>query len=93
MSDRLHILLTAGEKERYREIAEAQGLNLSAWVRRAVREAAARYGEETKLRTPEDLRRFFDGIDAARDPSEGPEPDWEDHLRLVEEGKRGGLSP
>jgi hypothetical protein len=94
MADRLHILLPPDEKERYREIAEAQGLNLSDWVRMAVREAAERYGGGPGLQDPEELRRFFEASDRTHGPGAGTEPDWEEHLRLLEEGKvEGGRGP
>lgn len=94
MADRLHILLPPDEKERYREIAEAQGLNLSDWVRKAVREAADRYEGGPGLRDAEELRRFFEVSDRAHGPDVGAEPDWDEHLRLPEEGKaEGGGGP
>lgn len=94
VADRLHILLTPEEKERYREIADAQGLNLSDWVRRAVREAADRYEAGPVLRNAEELRRFFEASDRAHGPEAGPEPDWEEHLRVLAQGKaEGGGEP
>jgi hypothetical protein len=90
MTDRLHILLPPAEKERYREIAEAQGLNLSDWVRRAVREAAELYGGGPGLRDTEELRRFFEASDRAHGPDSAPEPDWDEQLRLLARGKAEG---
>lgn len=94
MTDRLHILLPPDEKERYREIAQAQGLNLSDWVREAVREAAERYGSGPGLRDTEELRRFFEASDRAHGPDPAAEPDWDAHLRLLARGKaEGGEDP
>lgn len=94
LADRLHILLAPEEKERYREIADAQGLNLSDWVRRTVREAAERYGAGPGLRDAAGLRRFFEASDDVHGPDAGAEPDWEEHLRVLERGKtEGGREP
>jgi len=90
MTDRLHILLPPDEKERYRAIAEAEGMNLSDWVRMTVREAANRYGGDPRLRTPEDLGRFFEASDRAHGPDPEAEPDWDEHLRLLARGKAAG---
>ena len=40
VKDRIHLVLPAEEKERYRAIAEREGTTLSRWIREAVREKA-----------------------------------------------------
>lgn len=91
MTDRLHILLPPDEKERYRAIAEAEGMNLSDWVRMTVREAANRYGGHARLRTPEELGHFFEASDRAHGPDPEAEPDWVEHLGLLARGKAAGV--
>ncbi len=97
MKDRIHVLLPAEEKERYRSIAEQEGTTLSRWIREAVRERAAKYDVSRKLDTVEDLEAFFRECDQASEASPrgegGPpsEPDWEEHERLIHESRGGGL--
>lgn len=40
----------------------------------------------------EDVRRFFEQLDRARD-SDTPEPDWEEHRRVLDASRRSGLEP
>jgi hypothetical protein len=94
MDDRLHLILPRAEKERYRALAEAEGMTLSDWVREAVRESAARYETRPRLDTPEALQTFFDALDRASPRSDGREPprepDWDEYRILLAEGKKGG---
>lgn len=90
MDERLHILITRDEKERYRAIAEREGQTLSGWIRAAIRERAERYAASHHIRTAGDLDRFFHELDEHESTCEEMEPDWEVHARLIDEGRRGG---
>ena len=79
------------EKERYRASADRGGLSLSKWLREAAREKLARESEERRLETVEDLDAFFAECDA-RHEGEGPEPDWEDHKKVIEASMRSGAA-
>ena len=91
MKDRIHIVLPTEEKERYRAIAEREGTTLSRWIREAVREKASKYDVERKLDTVEDLEAFFQDCDRLHHGTEATEPDWEQHERLIQESRTGGL--
>jgi hypothetical protein len=91
VKDRIHIVLPAEEKERYRAIAEREGTTLSRWIREAVRERATRYDVERKLDTVEDLESFFQECDQLHQDTDAAEPDWEEHERLIHESRTGGL--
>ena len=91
MKDRIHLVLPAEEKERYRAIAEREGTSLSRWIREAVRERANRYDVGRKLHTLEDLESFFQECDQLHEGTEAAEPDWEEHERLIHESRTGGL--
>lgn len=91
MSDRIHIVLGAAEKERYRALARREGKNLSEWIREAVRERAAGYQDELHLETPESLDAFFAECDRDHGPQAAPELDWDDVKRLIAESKIEGL--
>ena len=75
MKARIHIVLPAEEKERYRAMAEREGTTLSRWIREAVREKATKYDVERKLDTVEDLESFFQDCDRLHQGTEATEPD------------------
>ncbi|MBD0330655.1 MAG: antitoxin [Thermoleophilia bacterium] len=83
MSKRLQVLLDERELEDLRQAARRQGIPLSEWVRRALREARRREpgGDiETKLRA---LRRAVQ--------HEGPTGDIEQVLAEIDQGYRAPL--
>ncbi len=85
---RIHFLLDEAEKERYRRQAARQGTSLAAWLREAAREKLVAAERRTRIYTLEDLRGFFELCDA-REPRK--EPDWEEHIRVIERSIRSGL--
>ena len=86
MTSRIHIVVDEEDKERFRRQAEREGKSLSAWLREAAR---ARLSERraSALDTAEELRAFFEACD---DREAVPEPDWEEHRRVVERSVRSG---
>ena len=91
MSDRIHLVVDKAEKERYRRQAEREGLSLSEWLRKAARRRLEEGDAGPRLDSLEDLRAFFAECDLRE---EGREPDWEEHLRVIEGSIRsGGESP
>lgn len=72
---RIHVVIDAAEREAFRAAAEREGTSLSEWIRAAGRERLER-AQSRRLRTSEDLRRFFAELDQIRD-DDGPEEDWE----------------
>lgn len=87
MPDRVHLLLDAAEKERFRRWAERTGKTLSEWLREAAREKLAAESEGRELDSREALESFFAGCDAR---AHGEEPDWESHRRVIEQSIRSG---
>lgn len=90
VKDRIHLVVREDEKERYRKSAERSGLTLSEWLREAAREKLVSEASEKRIETLEELEAFFEECDARPD-GEGPEPDWEEHKRRIEESMRPGL--
>lgn len=88
MTSRIHIVVDEEDKERFRRQAEREGKSLSAWLREAAR---ARLSERraSALDTAEELRAFFEACD---DREAAPEPDWEEHRRVVERSARSGAA-
>jgi Ribbon-helix-helix protein, copG family len=87
MADRLHIVLDAAEKERFREMAAREGRTLSEWVRDAAREKAATAEAERMLDTVESLEAFFE--ECGRRET-GVEPEWESHREVIERSIASG---
>lgn len=81
MSERIHIVVDAAEKERFRRQAAREGKTLSEWLREAAAEKAAAAREDRALDTVEALTSFFEECDARES---GREPDWEEHRRVIE---------
>ena len=86
MSKRVQVVLEEEERELFRQIANDEGLSLSAWLREAGRARAAEMRSK-RLRSPEELRRFFSELDENDD---GVEPDWEAHERVIERSIASG---
>lgn len=89
VSTRIHIVVDEAEKERFRKLAERRGTSLSGWIREAARSYAAREEERPSLHDLESLEEFFDQCDAL---TTGPEPDWEEHERRIDESVRSGAA-
>lgn len=87
MSERIHIVIDAAEKERFRRRAAREGKTLSEWLREAGAEKAAAAREESALDTAEALSSFFDACDARES---GREPDWAAHRRVIERSRGEG---
>jgi hypothetical protein len=62
-------------------------MSLSNWLRQAgLKQLDA--AQQRPLRTTEELREFF----ASRQGDQGPEPDWDAHLQVMEESRGRGAS-
>lgn len=88
MTVRVQIILTEEERERFRHAAEREGLSLSAWLRQAGKQRLVEHYPE-RISSVEDLRAFFAACDARE---VGREPDWEEHLAVMEGSQRAGAT-
>ncbi|HEX2464009.1 MAG TPA: hypothetical protein VHR17_05225 [Thermoanaerobaculia bacterium] len=86
--ERIQVLLDPEERDRFRSLAQRRGLSLSAWLREAALHRAAEESESTRIRTVDELRAFFAQCDARE---LGREPDWEEHLAVLDGSMREGL--
>ena len=89
MTERIHIILDATDKERFRRLAEREGKSLSAWLRDAAHQRAAASQRHALLETREELRTFFEACDRRE---QGREPDWETHRELIERSISSGAA-
>ena len=83
---RVQVILDSKEKARFQRHAEREGESLSSWLRRSgqMRLAAA---EEKRPWSVEELRAFFDRCER-HEP--GREPDWSEHLDVIDASIRSG---
>ncbi len=81
MSTRVQVILGEEEREAFRSRAERDGLSLSAWLREAGREKLTAQEPAKRITSLEELRAFFATCDARE---KGREPDWEEHLAVIE---------
>ena len=69
--------------------ARREGMSLSAWLRVAARERLERSQKDQKFKSEEEMREFFKRCDERAGP--GREPDWEEHLKVINESRSRGL--
>lgn len=85
MSTRIQVVIDARERDAFRARAQAAGQSLSEWLREAGRERLRR-SAPTDLAEPAALDAFF----AEREAAElGAEPEWGEHLAVIEASRRG----
>lgn len=89
MVSRIHLVLDEREHDAFRARAAAAGISLSEWLRQAARARLEREAPAA-IASVEDLDRFFA---ERREAGSGKEPDWEEHLRVIEGSRRHGLEP
>ena len=87
---RVQLIIPDEERDRFVHEARREGMTLSAWLRAAARQRLKERQRAEPFESPADVRTFF----AACDALEGPEsePEWEDHLEVISESRRGGAS-
>ena len=88
MSSRVQVILDEAEREIFRRRARAEGLSLSAWLRRAGHERLSAR-PAASLGSRRALRAFFASCDVRE---KGKEPDWREHLEVIETSRRRGAS-
>ena len=85
---RIQVLLDESEQEHFRQQALREGLSLSAWLRQAGQERL-RSRRGRRLSTQRELRDFFRAVDARE---KGREPDWDEHLAVIDRSRASGSS-
>ena len=86
---RVQLLIPDADKDRFVHQARREGMSLSAWLRAAARERLTERQKVKRFKTAEDVRAFFERVHAEAGP--GREPDWEEHLAVINESKMRGL--
>jgi hypothetical protein len=88
MATRIQVVLDEAEREAFRRQAELEGLSLSAWLRQAGREKLHAH-RPSAITTEAELRAFFEACDQRE---QGREPDWEEHLAVMERSRTAGAA-
>ena len=90
---RVQLVIPDADKDRFVHQARREGMSLSAWLRAAARDRLEQGEELKKFQSVEEVREFFEWC-ATLDGSENEperEPDWEEHLAVINESKLKGL--
>jgi len=85
MKARVQVLMDPSQREDFRRLARESGMSLSAWLLRAASEKAAVADKRDSLDGAKALRAFFA---SCRSREEGAEPEWQEHLRVIEASRR-----
>ena len=88
---RVQLVIPDEDHARFVRQAEREGMSLSAWLRSAAHERLQRRSASSRFRSRADLDAFFARCDALEGPD--AEPDWEDHLAVIERSRRQGHAP
>lgn len=88
---RIQVLVDEKERETFRQLAEKEGLSLSGWLRRLATERAEHTSSRNRIGNLSELERFFRACDR-REKGSGREPDWNEHLKVMERSRGEGRS-
>ena len=86
---RVQLVIPDADKVRFAHQARREGMSLSAWLRAAARERFEKHRKMKRFRTVEDVKAFFERVHTDAGP--GREPDWEEHLKVINKSKMEGL--
>ncbi len=87
---RVQLVIPDEDRDRFVHQARSEGMTLSAWLRTAARQRLEEQQRSHPFASPEDLAGFFRACDALEGP--GREPDWEQHLAVIDESRRRDAS-
>ena len=91
----VQLTLSDDEGERVKKQAQKEGITAEAWLTAAVldrlrlREEVSYLGTGRRFESAEELQEFWKRCDAMAGP--GREPDWEEHLKAINESRSRGL--
>ena len=86
---RIQVVVDERERAAFRRQAQTEGRSLSAWLREAGRERLRESQRRTRFQDRESLDAFFERCDQLDGPA--VEPEWSEHLQVIEESRRQGL--
>ena len=86
----VRISLGDDEFERFHEQAQREGITLGEWLRAAAVKRLEDTQRADHFNSTIKVGAFFEGCDALKRPES--EPDWEDHVKVIERSRAGGVS-
>ena len=87
---RVQLVIPDEDRDRFVHQARREGMTLSAWLRTAARERLEEQQRSDPFDSSADLEVFFRECDALEGPT--PEPDWVEHVDVVNESRSRGAS-
>ncbi len=86
---RVQLIIPDQDRDKFVQQARREGMTFSAWLRAAARDRLEGSQRSKRFETPEQWEEFFRKCDALED---GPdvEPDWEEHLRVINASRLSG---
>ena len=87
---RVQLVMSDDDRERFVDQARQEGMSLSAWLRAAARERLEKRQSVKQFESPEDVEEFFKSCAAFDGPE--VEPDWGEHLRVMDESRSRGVA-
>ena len=87
---RVQLVMPDADREQFVEQARREGMSFSAWMRAAARERLEASRHVKLFESPEDVKEFFRSCAALDGPE--MEPDWREHLRVMNESRSAGVT-
>ncbi len=87
---RVQLVIPDADRDRFVLQARREGMTLSAWLRAAAHTRLEEHQRVKPFESLEDIEEFFKMCDALEGPE--TEPDWEDHLRVINEARAAGAT-
>ena len=87
---RVQLVIPDEDRDRFIHQARREGMTLSAWIRAAAQQRLNQQQRHRVFESMVDLEEFFKACDALDGPDR--EPDWEDHLALINESRHRGTT-
>ena len=86
---RIQLVIPDEDRDRFVHQARREGMSLSEWLRTAARDRLENHQHSDPLESSAHLDAFFRACDELEGP--GVEPDWEEHLMVVNESHERGV--
>ena len=87
---RVQLVIPDKDRDRFVHQARREGMTLSGWLRTAAHERLDRQQQSAAFESPEELDAFFRDCD--RLSGSGKEPNWDEHLIVMDESRRRGAA-
>ena len=87
---RVQLVIPDEDRQNFIDQALREGMSLSAWLRAAARDRLEARRNVKLFESPEDVEEFFRSCATLDGPE--TEPDWSDHLRVINKSREQGIA-